>query len=466
MKQRCRIGKLNIVVLILMILVSVCGCNYSSTATVNDSPQITEVVKKQSKNFDSIDTNAIVMSVNLSKNAVTLLNQQVKKAYTLYYDGTSKICDKYGTSMVMEQINPGDVVNVEFIKEQRLIYSLNKSEEAWVYEGVNDFEINSLTKSMKINGGDYRFSDALKIFSEGKEAQLIDINSCDILTISGNDHEVYSIVISKGHGYLRLQGQQFFEGGWIEVGSRIIKTVTKEMLIAVPVGEYEVKLSNGKYEGNRRVNIKKNQETELDVSDMIELEEDTEGTLILVIEPAGAMVYIDGSEVDINKPISIEFGIHQLIAKAEGYKTLTQYFKVDQENATLDITMEKSKSLTEIDESGAASPAAEVTTFITEAVTAGSTDGYRVYISSPDGAEVYVDGVYVGVVPTSFAKTEITRVITLRKDGYVTRSYTINLDGTAKDETFSFAALDKDTEDGKEDSNSDTQNDDENAENP
>ena len=90
-----------------------------------------------------------------------------------------------------------------------------------------------------------------------------------------------------------------------------------------------------------------------------------------------------------------------------------------------------------------ASPSPVVTTVVTQAAVVNRTSDYRVTIEAPEQTEVYVDGSYIGIVPASFAKSEGTHVITLRKDGYVTRSYTIALDGVLRNETFSFATLEK-----------------------
>ena len=54
-------------------------------------------------------------------------------------------------------------------------------------------------------------------------------------------------------------------------------------------------------------------------------------------------------------------------------------------------------------------------------------------IEAPVGAEVYVDGNYVGIIPTSFSKKSGTREVTIRKSGYKTRSYTLNVDDEDKD---------------------------------
>ena len=67
--------------------------------------------------------------------------------------------------------------------------------------------------------------------------------------------------------------------------------------------------------------------------------------------------------------------------------------------------------------------------------------GSRIYIDAPETAEVYLDGIYKGIVPCSFIKESGTHVITLRKDGYETRTFTITLDNSTENETYSFSAL-------------------------
>ncbi|MBO7531304.1 MAG: PEGA domain-containing protein, partial [Lachnospiraceae bacterium] len=70
-----------------------------------------------------------------------------------------------------------------------------------------------------------------------------------------------------------------------------------------------------------------------------------------------------------------------------------------------------------------------------------STSYYRVYINAPAGAECYIDGNYVGVVPCYFKKAEGTHVVTLSSPGCNTRSYTISVDSALSDMSFSFTDL-------------------------
>ena len=70
-----------------------------------------------------------------------------------------------------------------------------------------------------------------------------------------------------------------------------------------------------------------------------------------------------------------------------------------------------------------------------------SADGYRVYVDAPAGVEVYKDGAYIGISPISFAKKQGIYTITLRRDGYQTRSYTVEIDGEKSNVNYSFSEL-------------------------
>ena len=63
------------------------------------------------------------------------------------------------------------------------------------------------------------------------------------------------------------------------------------------------------------------------------------------------------------------------------------------------------------------------------------------YVDAPEGVEVYLNGSYVGISPCSFRKQSGVQVITLRKSGYETRSYTVQVDEEARDMSYSFVDL-------------------------
>lgn len=382
--------------------------------------------------FDSADT-AVIVKIDSEAKKITFLNLQVSRNYTLQYDGTTVFSDKYGQPMSSDQLREGDIVDVTFLKSKKRLASLTLSESGWTNAAVSRYSINTASHDVTIGDDIYKITKDTKIFSDGEEIEIIDLNNADILTFNGIDSTVCSIVVEKGHGYLRLSGDENFIGGWIEVGQNIIHQITEDMLLTVPEGSYQVLISVTGGGGSKNVIINRNEEITLDISDL-EIAKPQYGQVIFAMNPSSARLYVDGNLVDVSGAVTLEYGIHQLIAMADGYSTSTSYLKVAEESAGIEITLDLEDAEDEEDEEEDVSGGDSST----------ATGYYQVYIDAPEGAEVYVDGNYVGISPVSFKKEEGSHVITLRKTGYETRSYTIQVDGEDKDVTYSFAELSPD----------------------
>ena len=424
------------------------GCSSNQNLVQEEKKLDTGFIPARAGMYDSADT-AVIKQINKSKETITFYNLVRERSYTLTYDGTTHLYDKYGSALSMEQVNAGDIVDITFLKEKKKLASLKMSESAFYLEDVDRFDINEKTKEMRIGENTYQFEEDLLIFSDGKPVEMMDINQVDTLIVQGIDRMVHSVSIDKGHGYLRLKNDEYFWGGWIEVGQEIIRPVEEDMLLAVPEGKYDVVLSTKGITAVKKVTIKRDKETELDIGGLKKEEEQKKyGNLLIAVSPDTAKVYIDGQEADISAPCKVEYGIHQLMAKAEGYQTVIQYIKVGQENAGIEIVMEKDNDNSVSDNSLSVSDN-----------NAATTGGGKLTIDAPKNVEIYLDGSYIGISPVSFTKTVGVHVITLRADGYVTKSYTINIQDTTTNESMSFSELLKqekkeETTDSKEDDDS------------
>lgn len=417
--------------------------------------------------YDSVDT-AVIKKIDMDNNAVTFMNIETGRYYTLAYDGTTVIQDKHGTGMAMAQLADGDIVDVTFLRNKKKLTTMQLSESAWVLENVEKYNFDLLSKNAEVGGGVYSLRNNLVISSEGKDAQLEDIVRGDVVSVSGVGNSVYSVVVEEGHGYLRLSNDEYLNGGWIEVGQSVIQEITDDMLLVVPEGTYDVHLSASGIDETKQVTIYRNQELTLDVSD-VEPEAPKTGKLIFAINPSTAEVTIDGEKVDITQPVEVEYGVHELVVKASGYESVSQYIKVGQSMASISITLEEaenkssssSKEEDEDDEDNTSTSSSNKKTTTTtkkDTTTVKDTTTYKVYIDSPVGVQVYLDGVYKGIAPVSFKKVAGSHTITLRKTGYVTKSYTIQLDNTKKDVTYSFTALVKEEDDDDDDDDNTTTN--------
>lgn len=453
--------------------------------------------------YDSADT-AVISDINEKEQTISFLNLVRGRHYTLTYDGATTIRSRYEKGMSMAQLKEGDIVDVTFMKSNKRLNSIQISPSSWEESGVTQFEISDKNGDLVISSGEYNISEDLVIVSNGEPAEMMDLNRRDIVTVKGIAHNIYSIVVDKGHGYLRLKNDEYFIGGWIEVGKTLIQPVTEDMLLTVPEGNYEVLITNGGNGGMKEISVARDEEIELDIGDL-EIQETKKGSILFAVTPSTARVYIDGDAVDTSSKVEMEYGIHQLIVRAEGYETITQYIKVGQPYASLDIELEKSEtdenrkdtdaigknpqeeyaygtlsgnqtnknetpsdnkgkeenknnnkdkdknnvSGNDTDKKGDTTSGNDVT---------DTTGRYKVKIEGPKGAEVYLDGNYIGIAPVNFKKAPGSHEITLRKNGYKTRSYTIQIDKEKKDVTWTFSDLVRENEDEKTNNKEDDKN--------
>ena len=296
----------------------------------------------------------------------------------------------------------------------------------------------------------------------------------------GIGHDVYALKVVKSHGYLRLENTAAFEGGFIGVGDGYIKQIEKDMLLTIPEGVHEVFVSKAGVTGTETVNVDAGNEATLDLSKFQATP--MYGGILFAASPAETSIYIDGDKKDISEEVSLSYGLHQMVAAAEGYETLSRYIRVAEPHASLSVELAKKEDGKSVSED---KPTEDTGTVSADSVSSDSISGnsvsgnavsgntaqasvsgnvptvpamptmpptplkkdevtpgeYKVRIEEPSGAEVYKDGNYLGIAPISFKKSPGTYIITLRRNGYQTRSYTISVDNEEKDASFSFSEL-------------------------
>ena len=373
--------------------------------------------------YDSPDT-AVVVKRDAKESTVTLLNLDLGRNYTLSVEGTSNLYDKFGEPMSLEQIRLGDIVDVTFLRSKKRVNTMQISPLSWEYADAYRYEIDLGRGEVTIGEDVYKLTADTIYLSEEMRIEAMELNPVDVLTFKGIGSSIYSIEVERGHGYLRLKNEEKFVGGDMEIGQIIARRIEEDMLLTVPEGRYEIRLRKRGGGGTKEVTIRRGEETTLDIGDL-EVPEIEYGTIVFTLEPSGAKLYIDGEKADPSAPVSLEYGIHQVMVRANGYQTITTYIKVAQPSGGLSFTLDAVDADKENDEQEEKEKLAQ----------------YKVFVDAPEFAEVYLDGNYVGIAPTSFVKSEGSHIITLRRSGCQTRSYTISVDGEYKDITYSFAEL-------------------------
>lgn len=476
----------------VIVILTLIGC-YLITAeyakTENSAEQAEEMSTEAIDEADSEKMTSAITVVLLDKDAdaktLTLRLVTGGKEQVLSYDGTTVILNRHGDSLSMAQLEIGEILDIVYSAHNKKISSIQMSVSTWTNTGITKFSIDEKKKVITIGEDQYQFTDDLVINSNGESGQLMDITELDTLTIKGYNRKICSIIIEKGHGYVRLLNDAYFVGGWIEVGQAVIKPITSEMLLPVPEGSYTVRMTNKGYAGEEKIKVERDKETEIDLS-KIEVEEVAIGHIFFYIEPDFAQLYIDNEiTTDYEERVPLEYGIHRIRVEAAGYETVETNIKVGSEFASVEITLDEenedsSSSSSSSSSAGSTSSTASTSstglsttingtvysvnpvgtsstnTSSTNSSSSGSSTGSsstssssteivsgnkKLYVEGPAGAEVYLDGNYIGIAPVNTNKVTGSHVLTLSKNGYQTKSYTVNIDNDGNDVTFSFSEL-------------------------
>ena len=479
-------GIINICLLLTMLM----GCSVSDKKATTHALQTGEKngnVSEEEKSPVTEDT-AIVISLDKDNKIAVLQSITTGEKLILTYTGGCDIRSKYDEIISIAQVELGEIVDFTYVASKKKLYSMKVSDTAWEYKDVRNLHINELESTMSIAKDKYQFSNLLVILSEGEKAMLMDINPADTLILRGIGKQVCSIVIDKGHGYVKLEDEEYFIGGFVEVGQEAVKPVTENMMLVVPEGNYILYISKDGIGGSKSITVNRNEEIVVDVGGL-KGAEIQKGGVKFNITPKEAKLYVNGVEMEHEELITLKYGSHKIQITAKGYENYSGVLKVKEVLKELDIQLEENEdkkdttvtptdkvsptpTITETPEKGTVTPA--VTPEVTKKPTltpevnvispgeegddnsipneaAGdedtsdkgttSTGSGRIYITAPDGAEVYFDGNYVGLVPLSFRKASGTHTITLSKEGYKTKSYTVNLTEGSEDTTYTFSDM-------------------------
>lgn len=491
--------------------------------------------------YDSADDRAIVISVDTVQQIIRLRNYETGRDYTLDYDNATYIYDAAGNALSAGRIPAGEIVSVTFLKNRKHLNSLTLTSIDWVMEDVTNYRLLGTEGMARIGGEAYRMDHRTLILADGVPAYPEDILETDTLRVCGIDHDIYSITVTRGHGYISLSSDQVDEntslvGAWIELDNQIIRRISPNMLISAPEGHYQLGIRGSRTRFNTEVEVTRGQETVIDTS-VVEVTRPKTGAVVFHLLPEDGSIVVDGVPALLDTPNIYEYGEHMLIADAEGYKELRSTLKVGEPSATLTIELSKSEEQEEPEkdastsasdsssedassstaetsdsteassgdtgstgasaagysssdsanstDSGISSDAGSTSqngssvnprtsegsnpnhantgsteSSVSTSATTGSTkssaattattkvatgdrviEGYYISFDAPEDTTAYFDDIYIGEIPISFPKYSGVHSVTLKKKGYKTRSFTIDVDDAETNVIYSFPEL-------------------------
>lgn len=460
-KKACKASGAVILAVIMSFSLAACSFSKKNDSLITPGSAILPIASKpvqpseSAANPNEIRLTGVLTYVNRDLGKMHFMDIESSNEYEVSFDGGTDIKSKYDTIITSAKMKLGTIYDVVCNKTGWAI-SVLESKKAWKISQFTGFSLDEPEQVATLNSQTYKYAKSAVVLSEGGRIQPSEIMKQDVVTACGIDRTVYSINVDKGHGYLKLTGVDNFVGGYVDVGTTIVDVISKDMLITVPEGEYKVSVQNPTrtLSGSKSVKIERDTDVTLDFSEYV-TEAVKNGMVEFSVTPAGAVMYIDGTQVSYDEPLTLDYGRHTVVLRANNYLVYEEVFYVRQnyEKKIIDMSISRSNEATKKTTASTASASNQTQsrTASTNQSTQSSgiingtvknlTEGYYVNIKEPQGAAVYVNNAYVGMAPVSVEKKAGTMVIALTMAGRQTKSYSINVPNATGDLNYSFPAL-------------------------
>lgn len=405
--------------MVLIVLTS-CGDETGKITSGNEIPGNSNVETNTDEFPDDLSL-YIVVSIDTETKKIIVESIGDDKKIVLTYSGGTSILNRYNKEISIQKLKIGEIVEIQYKVGTQKLTQIKASEEAWEYTEVKQFTID-IDKSKLVTGDqNYSFSEETMVFSNDLEIDISEINEVDEITLKGYGTKIYSAIVTKGHGYIVLEKTESFVGGLIDIGSEIITEIENNMVITAPEGAYVLTVTKSGAGGSQEIVVLRDTELIVDISRLqtpLEM-----GSIKFNITPENAKLYVDGNNVLYSEPISLSYGSHLFKIVASGYNTIIGKVSINKSYTTQTFSLNVAATTT----------VAQTTT--------ESSQAQQITVSGPEGVDIYFDNAKKGTTPVSFDAVIGTHTILLRKTGYLSKSYSVNIPDDGKDIELSFDDL-------------------------
>lgn len=436
------------VITVIMVIAGCIGCDDSDNR--GNSNKVTQASTEKDTQSDkryNVEEVVVVVAVDKQASSITVRKPNEPGDFVLTYNGGTIVTSKYGTQLLMEQVQVGEVARVRYVSGTQKLIELCEYDRAWENTSVVRWDVDYDKKLIYIGSDTYTYDENIFITSNGRKLDIREISGIDELTVRGVGNKAYSVNVNKGHGYVKLTNTVNYVGGVIEIGDRITTIIVEDMVLAAPEGKFKLTATINGVGGSKEISVERGQETVVSLGSF-EQAVTRYGTVHLNVFPADAqaILTIDGVEMDYSELMSVAYGKHKLRLTSNNYETYEREITISSVYSTININMSKEEESSQDGEtttSGNSSSGEKETTTRPGGNTSQNpgTNNGLICITAPVGAKVYMDGAYMGVSPVSFKKVTGEHTLIFKMDGYITKSYTIDVSEDTEDMILSFPAM-------------------------
>lgn len=324
---------------IFTVFVALSGCGKKDDGPVSMKGYVSGVEAATEEVTQAEESSLYTVSgADTTLSTMTFLNIDTGRYEQYSYTDGTIFKDRHGSLISAASMVPGKVVTLTLRDKDLILEKVEQSADAWEMDDIGKFSYNEEDKIFTIGDTKYSYDEELQVFSGDAAIELSAVTGQDTLRIQGIDRKVLSVSVTTGHGVIQLVNTQALEGGWLSLNHKNYYKITENMQLEVPEGTYELTVAGNGYGGSTEVAVTRNEQTSVDV-DSIKGEDPKYCTLTFAVDVAGALMYIDGSQVDYTQPLQLQYGIHSIQITADGYDTWSKRLYVNSPEAQIEIAL-------------------------------------------------------------------------------------------------------------------------------
>lgn len=433
--------KFGLLLQLVLLLVIVCV----STACGKKKSITTPAPNSQVTYEKGADLTGVIREVDTDGEMVAVYNPVTETEETFLYTSGTSIQSKNGTELVMDEVQPGEVYDL-YVDDVGSGLTRMSAKADIVEEEDTQVYVDPDKQMLTVEGVNYAYSEFMVSLSDGKKIDPMEITAMDEVTFRGVSGKAFSLIVTKGHGYIEPIEYADFVGGTLTIEGESILPVTEGMLITVPEGAQTLSMKNGDLASSASATVERNKVAKLNMKEgMTQIPETARASFH--INPEGAELYINGTMVDYSKPVPLYYGLHTIKVVLEGYNTYLGTIRVQDPEPSFRIDLAEEVATVEpSDDTSGESESNSSTVTDDDGTVQDPSDAeydvdHKITVSAPNGASVYVNGTYKGVAPCSFTKCIGKITLTLQQEGYQTKSYSLEIIDDGEDTALSFPEL-------------------------
>ncbi len=322
--------------LLLLCVMNACGKQEKNEPFTYRAP----AAKQEQETADTEETTPdyIIEQIDMMGETMTLYSPKTERQVRYGYTLSTRFMDAYGDSYSSIHFTPGQVVRLGEISASSTLSTVQMSDEVWNQKDITNYEIDIAKGIFTIGQTAYRITPDTMAFSQDSQISLDAIGAEDTLQVIGKDKDVWSVIVTTGHGYIQLQNSDTFVDSMICIGNRIFTKVTGDMCLEVPEGTYAITVANNGYGGTGNYTVTRGETTVVDLN-QLKGSGPKECQLTFTSEVAGVAVYVDGEQITVGQAVPVTYGAHKLRVVAEGYDDWQKTLIVNSESATISLDM-------------------------------------------------------------------------------------------------------------------------------